>query len=135
MLENNSLAKYAPILGYIMIGAGLYICYFILKELFNAYTYFEIGNGFVAEVMQKLSGQVLVFINPETPVSLGEGGAMIIATVLLFLIAWTVLSVAYSLILGGNKLLSPSIKQDLQKIKYRLSVILDNLRQNTLSKD
>ncbi len=110
------------ILGFGMIGVGLFICFYLARELLN--TYIDFGSSkFVIGLTDWLSGQTFLVVDELHSVSIGEGGAGVFAILTLFLLAWTGASIAYALIKNGAQLLSPAFKSDVESIKARLNRI------------
>jgi len=114
-------------LGFGMIGAGLLVCFYLVGELLSTYNDFG-SSGFVMSLTERLNGQTFLVIDELHSISIGEGGAVMIAIFCLFLLAWTGASVAYALIKNGAQLLSPAFKSDVESIKARLNRIKQGIK-------
>ncbi|MGH1539151.1 MAG: hypothetical protein ACRBHB_01900 [Arenicella sp.] len=115
------------ILGFGMIGIGLFICFYLARELLSTYNDFG-SSRFVMDVTEWLNGQTFLVVDELHSVSIGEGGAGVFAILCLFLLAWTGASVAYALIKNGAQLLSPAFKSDVESIKTRLNKIILSMK-------
>ena len=123
MDDNIKLLKMT--IGALLIFAGSYILYIILKELWLIYSEFE-SSAFIAMLMKLLSGKEFMTLGDYGTIKIGEGMAFIGCLVALFVIASLAVNIALSLLKNGVNLLSPSIKKDINDIKQKLKTVIDD---------
>ena len=122
MDDNIKLLK--MIIGALLIFAGSYILYIILKELWLIYSEFE-SSAFIAMLMKLLSGKEFMTLGDYGVIKIGEGMAFTGCLLALFVIASLAGNIALTLLKNGVDLLSPSIKKDITDIKQKLKTVID----------
>ena len=123
MDDNIKLLKMT--IGALLIFAGSYILYIILKELWLIYSEFE-SSAFIAMLMKLLSGKEFMTLGDYGTIKIGEGMAFTGCLLALFVIASLAGNIALSLLKNGVDLLSPSIKKDINDIKQKLKTVIDD---------
>ena len=98
-----NLVRYVS--GFIFLGTGAYLLFFILREVYDAYHDIS-NNAFIGSLINWLSDNPVFYtIGEQSGYMLGRAGATIIAVVLACIIASMALGAACNFFATGMKLL------------------------------